>query len=94
LDVSLFFNGAATPTSIFALGNSLLNSLEANRQSNPKRPIIFIVHSLGGSILKEALYRSSKPKTISPGLQKLNGDIRELLDGNQLRTLNYNEVLG
>lgn len=33
-------------------------------------------------------------KTNSPGLQKLNEDFRELLDGKQLQVLNYNEGTG
>ena len=40
------------------LGRSFLNDLEATRRDEPYRPIIFIVHSLGGVVLKEALRRS------------------------------------
>ncbi len=38
---------------IFSYGESLLNSLEARRRVDPQRPLIFIVHSLGGLVLKD-----------------------------------------
>jgi alpha-beta hydrolase superfamily lysophospholipase len=38
---------------IFSYGESLLNGLEARRRENPERPLIFIVHSLGGLVLKD-----------------------------------------
>ena len=38
---------------IYSYGESLLNSLEAQRRAAPNRPIIFIVHSLGGLVLKD-----------------------------------------
>ena len=38
---------------IFPYGESLLNGLEARRREAPERPLIFIVHSLGGLILKD-----------------------------------------
>ncbi|KAF8249194.1 hypothetical protein K440DRAFT_544280, partial [Wilcoxina mikolae CBS 423.85] len=51
--VSAFFSGAANQNNIYQHGRSLLNGLEAVRRKNPTRPIIFIVHSLGGIILKD-----------------------------------------
>ncbi|KAF8537384.1 hypothetical protein BDD12DRAFT_918067 [Trichophaea hybrida] len=56
--VSAFFSGAANQKNIYQYGRNLLNGLEAIRRQNPTRPIIFIVHSLGGIILKDALRRS------------------------------------
>jgi hypothetical protein len=38
---------------IFSYGESLLTSLDARRRADPERPLIFIVHSLGGLILKD-----------------------------------------
>lgn len=38
---------------VFSYGESLLNVLEARRRADPSRPLLFIVHSLGGLILKD-----------------------------------------
>jgi len=51
--VSHFFKGPANQNNINAHGRSLLNALELHRREFPKRPILFVVHSLGGIILKE-----------------------------------------
>lgn len=51
--VSHFFKGPANQNNINAHGRSLLNALELCRRDDPIRPIIFVVHSLGGIILKE-----------------------------------------
>jgi hypothetical protein len=51
--VSRFFKGAANQNNISAHGRSLLNTLELHRRADPQRPLIFMVHSLGGIILKE-----------------------------------------
>jgi len=56
--VSHFFSGPANQNNISAHGRSLLNALELNRRECPKRPLVFVVHSLGGIIIKEALRRS------------------------------------
>lgn len=60
--ISRFFKGSANQNNIFAHGQDLLNALERARRKStikriaggdPKRPIIFVVHSLGGIVLKE-----------------------------------------
>ncbi|KAI9155556.1 Vegetative incompatibility protein [Paramyrothecium foliicola] len=56
--VSHFFRGPANQNNISGHGRSLLNALELHRRDDPKRPIIFIVHSLGGIVLKEARFPS------------------------------------
>jgi len=53
--VSRFFDGPANKNGILEHGNDLLKRLEAARREGTActRKIIFIVHSLGGLILKE-----------------------------------------
>lgn len=50
--ISKFFNGPANQNNISAHGRSLLNALELYRRDDPKRPLLFIVHSLGGIIFE------------------------------------------
>ncbi|KAE8446926.1 hypothetical protein EG329_011557 [Mollisiaceae sp. DMI_Dod_QoI] len=56
--VSKFFKGPANQSGILAHGESLMRALEVQRRGCRQRPIIFLVHSLGGIILKQALFRS------------------------------------
>jgi triacylglycerol esterase/lipase EstA (alpha/beta hydrolase family) len=56
--ISNFFRGPANQTDIAGNGRGLLYAIEAFRRNHPERPIIFIVHSLGGLVLKDALRRS------------------------------------
>jgi hypothetical protein len=51
--VTNWFKGPAMQLDVFSYGESLLGALEARRRADPERPIIFIVHSLGGLILKD-----------------------------------------
>lgn len=51
--VSHFFQGPANQNGIIPHGRSLLSALESQRRDNPTRPIFFVVHSLGGLVLKE-----------------------------------------
>jgi hypothetical protein len=60
--VSHFFKGPANQNNITAHGRSLLNALELSRRSDPKRPLIFIVHSLGGLMLKEVRVHSNRER--------------------------------
>ena len=51
--VTHWFRGPSMQLDIFSYGESLLNGVEAHRRADPSRPLIFIVHSLGGLILKD-----------------------------------------
>ena len=43
---------------VYDISYDFLKSLEAERRSNPARPLVFVAHSLGGIVVKEVLRRS------------------------------------
>lgn len=43
---------------VYDIALDFLKSLEAERRSQPARPLLFVAHSLGGIVVKEALRRS------------------------------------
>ena len=51
--VSSWFSGPAMQADIPQYGQSLLNGLEMIRRQHKERPLVFVVHSLGGLILKD-----------------------------------------
>ena len=51
--ITHWFKGPGMQLDIYSYGESLLNGLEARRRADPDRRMIFIVHSLGGLILKD-----------------------------------------
>ncbi|KAN0083807.1 hypothetical protein V8E54_002895 [Elaphomyces granulatus] len=56
--VTHWFKGPAMQLDIDQYGKSLLNAIEARRRDDSNRPLIFIVHSLGGLIVKDAIRQS------------------------------------
>jgi len=77
--VSNFFGGPANQTTIVGHGTSLLNALEAKRRQAPHRPIIFIVHSLGGLVLKDALRRSWRAQPYKQDLKTVYDSTRGII---------------
>ncbi|KAH6641057.1 hypothetical protein F5144DRAFT_599720 [Chaetomium tenue] len=67
--ISNFFKGPANQSGIVAHGIALMRALEVERRSCRRRPIIFLVHSLGGLILKQALGRSKNALSNQHGLR-------------------------
>jgi hypothetical protein len=43
---------------VYEIASDFLVALEASRRQNPSRPILFVGHSLGGIVIKEALRQS------------------------------------
>ena len=48
---------------VYDIASDLLKSLEANRRSQPSKPLVFVAHSLGGIIAKEALRQAQGCET-------------------------------
>jgi hypothetical protein len=58
--VTRFFKGPANQSNILAHGESLMRALEVQRRGCRERPIVFLVHSLGGIILKQVGINAQK----------------------------------
>ncbi|KAH6850652.1 hypothetical protein B0I37DRAFT_118665 [Chaetomium sp. MPI-CAGE-AT-0009] len=69
--ISHFFKGPANQSGILAHGIALMRALEVERRKCRKRPIIFLVHGLGGLILKQALSRSRSAMPDEHGLRDI-----------------------
>ena len=53
-----FLGSPVSKNKVYDIALDLLQSLEAERRSQPARPLLFVAHSLGGIVVKEALRRS------------------------------------
>jgi hypothetical protein len=53
-----WLGSAVSKNTIYDIAWDFLIGLEAERRSEPSRPLLFIAHSLGGIVVKEALRRS------------------------------------
>jgi hypothetical protein len=53
----------ASKSTVYDIAKDLLVTLEAERRPEPLRPLVFIAHSLGGIVVKEALRRSHSFQT-------------------------------
>jgi hypothetical protein len=54
-----FLGPMLNKTTVYHISGDFLVALEAARRQDPSRPLLFIVHSLGGIVVKEMLRRSS-----------------------------------
>lgn len=61
-NVSHYFQGPANKLNLSQLGEGLLNRMvgERSRSKASGRPIVFVAHSLGGLLVKEAIIESKK----------------------------------
>ena len=69
--ISHFFNGPANQNNIMTYGEDLINRLAGKCSETNGRRIIFVVHSLGGIVLKEALRRSQAAMDQGSDLQDI-----------------------
>ncbi|KAM7200864.1 hypothetical protein V8F20_005106 [Naviculisporaceae sp. PSN 640] len=60
-DSAVVRSTGTSANSIELHAGSLLSDLSAHRKDDPQRPIIFIGHSLGGILIKDALCKASVP---------------------------------
>lgn len=57
-NVRHFLGPPISKNTIYDIALDFLTSLEAERRSQPSRPLVFVAHSLGGIVVKEVLRRS------------------------------------
>ena len=66
---------------ILSFGESLLNGLVARRQEDPDRSLLFVVHSLGGLVLKDVRKSECWPFSYLIGIRRCDEqEARTILD--------------
>lgn len=57
-NVRHFSGPPVSKNTVYDIASDFLTSLEAERRSQPSRPLVLVAHSLGGIVVKEALRKS------------------------------------
>ena len=70
---------ATNKTGIFALGQDFLYDLQRERSGGPRKPIIFVAHSLGGVLVKEMLSSAVVESEETPGFSGIVEDTKAIL---------------
>ncbi|KAI0594829.1 hypothetical protein F4775DRAFT_412770 [Biscogniauxia sp. FL1348] len=73
------FGSSPNTNTVYDIGWDLLVALEGERRESSDRPIIFIVHSLGGIVVKEMLRRSDGCKSGQVHLRSICNSTRAVL---------------
>ncbi len=66
------FGAPISNNTVYDIAKNFLVRLEALRRSKPSRPILFIVHSLGGIVVKEMLRQSHGCSTYHAHLRQIS----------------------
>ncbi|KAF2236094.1 hypothetical protein EV356DRAFT_531340 [Viridothelium virens] len=76
--VSGFFGSSANQNSFYDHANDLLYALDRKRKDERERPLIFVMHSLGGIVVKQALIYSNLAEE-NPDLQLIESSTKALI---------------
>ena len=93
--VSRFFKGPANKLNLSQHGEALLNRVDGERQrsNSAGRPIVFVAHSLGGLLVKEALVEAQKHEHDSSKLDVYNSTRAIIFFGTPHKAFDTNETI-